>query len=112
MFYSSAILHNLKFDLGHFSKWFKVNSLKPNPGEFQFMMLGTNRDTRVNLFLHGYKIEKLQKVVILRITIDDKLSFKTHIENICPTVIHILHALQRMRKYLSTAKAKTLYNVL
>ena len=28
------ILHNLKFDLGRILKWFKVNSLKPNPGEF------------------------------------------------------------------------------
>ena len=28
------ILHKPKFDLGHILKWFKVNSLKPNPGKF------------------------------------------------------------------------------
>ena len=33
------ILHNLKFDLGHILKWFKVSSLKPNPGKFQFPVL-------------------------------------------------------------------------
>ena len=31
-------LHNLKPDLGHILKWFKVNSLKPDPGKFQFMI--------------------------------------------------------------------------
>ena len=43
-------------------------------------------------------------------TIDDKLSFKTHIENICRKAKYKLHALQRRRKYLSTDKAKTLCN--
>ena len=41
-------------------------------------------------------------------SIDDKLSFKTHIENICRKAKYKLHALQRIRKYLSTDKAKTL----
>ena len=43
---------------------------------------------------------------------DDKLSFKTHIENICQTAKYKLHPLQRIRKYLSTYKAKTLCNAL
>ena len=52
------VLRNHKFDLRHVLKWFKVNSLKPNPGKFQFMILGTNTDIKVNLFLDGNKIEK------------------------------------------------------
>ena len=104
------ILHNLKFDLGHILKWFKVNSLKPNPGKFRFMILGTNTAIKVNLFLGGNKIGKSQEVVLLGITIVDKLRFKTHIENICRRAKYRLHALQRMRKYLSTDKAKTLCN--
>ena len=47
------------------------------------MILGANTDMKVNLFLDGNKIEKSQEIVLLGITIDDKLSFKTHIENIC-----------------------------
>ena len=65
-------LHNLKFDLGHILKWFRVNSLKPNSGKFQFMILGTNTDIKIMLFLDGNKIEKFQKVFLLRINIDDK----------------------------------------
>ena len=73
-----------KFDLGHILKWLKVNSLKPNPGKFQFMILRTNTDIQANLFLDGNKIQKnFQEVILPRITVDDKLSFKMHIENNC-----------------------------
>ena len=47
------------------------------------MILGANTDIKVNLFLDGNKIEKSKDVDLLGITIDDKLSFKTHIKNIC-----------------------------
>ena len=42
----------------------------------------TNTDIKVNLFLDGNKIENSQEVALLGITIDEKLSFKTHIKNI------------------------------
>ena len=76
------------------------------------MILGINNDIKVNVFLDGNKMEKPQ-VVPLGITIDDKLSFKTHTENICRKAKYKLHALQpkqRIRKYLSTDKANTLCN--
>ena len=36
----SNILHNLKHDAKIIFKWFRINSLKANPGKFQFMILG------------------------------------------------------------------------
>ena len=38
------------------------------------------------------------------------LSFKKHIENLCRTAQHKLHALRRIRKYLTLDKAKLLGN--
>ena len=61
---------SLNFDLGYILKWFNVNSLKSNPCKFQFMILETN------FFLDRNRIEKSQEVVLLGITIDDKLSLR------------------------------------
>ena len=47
-------------------------------------------------------------VELLRITIDKALNFKNHIENLCRTVQYRLHALRRIRKYLTLNKAKLL----
>ena len=43
------------------------------------MILGTNTNIKINLFLDGNEIEKSQDVVPLGITIDYKRSFRTHI---------------------------------
>ena len=65
------MLQNIKLDLGHILKWFKVNSLNLNPGKFQFMILGTNTDIKIKLFVDRNKIEKSQEFVLVGITIDD-----------------------------------------
>ena len=49
------------------------------------MILAANMNIKINLFLDGNKNEKIQKVALLLITIDDKLGFKTHIESTCWT---------------------------
>ena len=41
------------------------------------MILEINTAIKINLFLDGNNIEKIQRIVLLGITIDDKLSFKT-----------------------------------
>ena len=88
--------------------WFTVNSLNPNPGKFQYMILGKCVTNQLSLFINGIKIERTSEVVLLGITIDDQLTFKTHIEYICRMAKYKLRALQRIRNYLSTEKARLL----
>ena len=38
----SSIFENLKHDMKTILKWFRINSLKANPGKFQFMIHGKN----------------------------------------------------------------------
>ena len=56
------------------------------------MILGTNTEINVNLFLDGNKIEKSQELQLLGKTINDKLSLKTHIKNIYRKAKYKLHA--------------------
>ena len=39
----SNILENLKHDMKILLKWFRINSLRANPGKFQFMILGEKK---------------------------------------------------------------------
>ena len=49
-------------------------------------------------------------MILLEITIDNKLVFKKDIENLCRTVQYKLYALTRIRKYLSLDKSILLGN--
>ena len=47
---------------------------------------------------------------LLGITIDHELKFKKHINELCRKASYKLHALQRIRRYLSVDKARLLAN--
>ena len=56
-----TILKDLKYDMQNILKWFKVNSIKPNPKKFQFMVLDKSTrqsiilNVRANLKLHAFR---------------------------------------------------------
>ena len=90
--------------------WFKINSLRANSGKFQFMVLGVNKNDCFNLNVAGKVIPSSCEVKLLVITIDYDLKFKKHINELCRKASYKLHALQRIRRYLSVDKAKLLAN--
>ena len=74
------------------------------------MILGEKKRNSVKSIINTTEIEESKKVVLLGITIDNLLTFNEHIDNICRTANYKLHALRRIRKYLSLEKAKLLCN--
>ena len=91
-------------------RWFKENSMKVNPKKFQFMTLGKTPIQPIMLNINKIKVEESQKVVLLGLTIDNRLTFKDHVDMLCSTANYKLHALRRIRKYLTLEKTKLLYN--
>ena len=71
--------------------WFRINSRVANPGKFQTMFLGSNIDnSKIKFMIEKKRVKSRRKVKLLGVTIDDKLSFTTHIENLCSTASKLL----------------------
>ena len=61
------------------AKWFYENHMALNAGEYHFMCLG--KDTRNGTFnFKGLVMKNSKEQKILRVTIDNKLAFKSHIK--------------------------------
>ena len=105
-----TIFSNLKYDLENVLSWFQANSLKANPSKFQFMILGDKQNTPFVLNINGKKINNSREIELLGIVIDNQLKFKKHIENLCKKASFKLHALRRIRKFLTVEKARILAN--
>ena len=84
--------------------------MKPGPKKFQLMILGKSTRQSIILNINNIKIRESSSVVLLGPTIDDRFTFKDHINILCRRASFKLHALRRIRKYLTTVKAKLLYN--
>ena len=66
-----TVLKDLKYDMQNILKWFKVNSMKPNPKKFQFMILGKSTRQSIILNINNIKIRESSSVVLLGLTIDN-----------------------------------------
>ena len=104
------VFFNLNSDLSNVMDWFKINSLKANPGKFQFMVLGVNKNDCFNLNVTGKVIPSSSEVKLLRFAIDYELKFKKHINELCRKASYKNHALQRIRRYLSVDEARLFAN--
>ena len=54
----SRISENLKHDTKTILKWFRINSLKANPGKFYFMALGKKQRNNVRLKINSIVINE------------------------------------------------------
>ena len=84
--------------------------MKVNPTKFQFVILGKTPRKPIILNINQIKVEESQKVVLLGLTIDNRLTFKDHVDMLCSTANYKLHALRRIRKYLTLEKTKLQYS--
>ena len=79
--------------------WFRLNSLKANLGKFQFMILRDKPHRKHVLKINSIKVEASDNGLLLGITIDKKITFKQHIENICRKAQYKLRALRRIKRF-------------
>ena len=104
-----TILKDLRYDMVNLLRWLKENSMKANPKKFQFMIFGKTSRKPITLNINQIKVKESQKVLLLGLTIDNQLTFKDHVDMLCSTN-YKLHALRRIRKYLTPVKARLLCN--
>ena len=97
-------------DLENVLSWFQTNPLKANPSKSQFMILGNKQNISLVLNINGKKINNFRDIELLGIVIDNQLKFNKHIENLCKKASFKLHALRRIRKFLTVEKARILAN--
>ena len=91
-------------------KWFYDNYMVLNPGKCCFMSLGSNSDNSDLILDDSTKIPSSEEYITLGITIDNKLSFYSHLKQLCKKVANKLNALTRVAPYLDYNQTKLIYN--
>ena len=94
----SVVLNCSEHDITIVLNLFKVNSLKANHKKFQFMGLGGKKRFQCKCKIEDTYIFSTY-IFYYRITIDNKLTFEVHIENLCKKSSYKLCSLQIIRKF-------------
>ena len=81
--------------------WFRVNQMQANPEKFHCILLGSDRKPiETDLTFGDIKIKTESEVDLLGITIDDKLSFDSHITKLVDKAAKQLNAVKRIGHFL------------
>ena len=72
----------INWDLGQIDKWYEENELRRNHDKYKAMIMGkTSRDPAFKC--EGTSIPLVEEVVLLGVTVDNKLKFESQIKKIC-----------------------------
>ena len=90
-------------------KWFRSNSIVANLRKFQITLLRSNTENnKIEFIIENKSVNSGSKVKLLDITINNKLPFTTHTENLCCTASKRLWTLPRIHTFLSFEQAERL----
>ena len=99
------LLETLEKETNILLEWFNFNEMKSNTDKCHLIIVN-NQDKSIKIGKDVITSET--RVKLLGVTIDNKLNFNEHVDNICKKASNKLHALARIAKYLSPEKLRIL----
>ena len=98
----------------------QVNKLSLNIAKTEFMLIGSrqrlllqcNQQIQIQIQIEGKNISQVEKAKSLVVFIDDKLTWKNHVDEISKRISSGIGALKRLRPFVSLDTAKKIYDSL
>lgn len=105
-------------ELRNLNCWLKTNKLSLNIAKTEFMVIGSRQKLRteenndIRIEIDSKTIERVRHTKSLGLTIDDRLSWSKHIDELCKKISSGVGALKQVRPFISTSTAVQIYNAL
>ena len=104
------LLHEVENDLKILKKWFDINKLSLNISKTKFIIFGNKKIcSPIHLTINGIKLEQTNQTKFLGITIDNKLTWKPHIDILKRKLSKIIAILYKLKGLINKVSLQTLY---
>ena len=104
------LLHTLNTELHHVAEWIKCNKLSLNLDKTNFMLFSNSlRNLPGHIILDGSTLKRVQSSKFLGVTIDEDLSWKPHVNNVCNTVSRNIGMINKLKHCFPQPTLKSLY---
>jgi hypothetical protein len=91
------------------TEWFASNGMQANPDKYQSIVFGNKADLPSSFTIKGHNVKCIENVKLLGIHIDKRLTFNTHISDICKKASRQVNAVMRLSKVLDSDVKETIY---
>ena len=104
---------NVERDLNVLMNWCESNQLTVNIKKTKLVLFGTKemlRNSRhIDMFMDAQKLQYVNDYMYLGIKLDNKFTFELHANEYYRHVIHKNYILSKIRRYVNTHQALTIY---
>ena len=97
-------------ELARIDYWLKINKLFPNYNKTKYMLFSGNTSDKANKYnatIGKHSLEQVDQIKYLGIILDNKLSWKPHIQHIYTKLSSGSWPLSRLRNYVDISTLKT-----
>ena len=101
----SAVLSKLEKDTFLLSEWFSDNFMKLKEEKSHLLIFGAKNDGMA-INIGASQISESESEKLLGVTLDSKLNFNVHVNQLCMKASQKLYALARVSNYMDTEKLK------
>ena len=104
------LVNSLEIDSQKAIDWFQMNHMIANPNKFKVIIMDKrgNDTSDIELNINNEIIKSSKEVTLLGITIDNKLSFSSHISKICKKAANQLNSIKRLKRHFDMDTKKHL----
>ena len=97
-------------EFAHFESWAVANRLSINIDKTKCLLISNIfQSDNINIFLNGQDLEFVDFTKFLGVTIDDKLKYNKHIEEICSKISKSLGIIYGIRDFVPKSCLRNLY---
>ena len=112
-----TLIKNLNYDLNNIRKWLSKNKLKHHPTKSKVMFIGSssnlNKKVKDNcVLLNNAPISRADTFTCLGVDLDEKLSCRNTLKNICGKVSAGIVAMRRIKLFVPPVTLQTIYKTL
>ena len=110
----NVLYDTMNKELQEVSNWFKCNTLSLNASKTNLILLGTaykTKNDKINLKvqLDGCILNRVTNAKFLGMTIDENLTWKSHIDNVCKLCSRNIGVLNKVKHFLPKPSLYQLY---
>jgi len=99
-------------ELAGVDTWLKINRLSLNISKTSYMFVTDRKVDDVDIGVAGRRIERVDRAKFLGITIDERLNFRHHVQDVCSHLSRSVGMLRRLSVIVPRRIRLTIYNAL
>ena len=108
-----TLVNTINSELKKITQWIRANKLSLNLQKTKYMLFSNTLETLpTDIIFDDTRLENVSNIKFLGVFVDNKLSWKPHIDNICKTISRNIGIINRLKFHIPLSSLFTIYSSL